>query len=38
MSLKTALEAKNFVITCEIGPPKGTDVTEIKENAALLER
>jgi methylenetetrahydrofolate reductase (NADPH) len=37
MSLKSALAAKNFVITCEIGPPKGTDITEIKENAALLK-
>jgi methylenetetrahydrofolate reductase (NADPH) len=36
MSLKSALAAKQFVITCEIGPPKGTDTTEIKENAELL--
>jgi len=36
VSLKSALEANNFVVTCEIGPPKGTDITEIKENAELL--
>ena len=37
MSLQSALASQNFAITCEIGPPKGTDVTEIKENAALLK-
>ncbi len=36
MSLRTELENKKFVITCEVGPPKGTDVTEVKENAEFL--
>jgi 5,10-methylenetetrahydrofolate reductase len=36
MSLRTQLEAKEFVITCEVGPPKGTDVTEVKESAEFL--
>jgi methylenetetrahydrofolate reductase (NADPH) len=37
MSLKSSFEAKNFVITCEVGPPKGTDVTELKEVAEFLK-
>ena len=36
MSLRTQLEARNFVITCEVGPPKGTDVAEMKEAAEFL--
>ena len=36
MSLKTELENKKFVITCEVGPPKGTDVAEVKEAAEFL--
>ncbi len=36
MSLRTDLENKKFVITCEVGPPKGTDVNEIKESAEFL--
>ncbi len=36
MSLRTQLAAKNFVITCEVGPPKGTDVAEMKEAAEFL--
>jgi 5,10-methylenetetrahydrofolate reductase len=36
MSLKTELENKRFVITCEVGPPKGTDVAEVKEAAEFL--
>jgi len=36
MSLKSALAAKQFVTTCEIGPPKGTDTTEVKENTEVL--
>jgi len=36
MSLKTSLEKQNFVITCEIGPLKGTDTAEILEAAELL--
>jgi methylenetetrahydrofolate reductase (NADPH) len=36
MSLKTSLEKQKFVITCEIGPLKGTDTAEILEAAELL--
>ncbi len=36
MSLRSDLENKNFVITCEVGPPKGTDVAEVKEAAEFL--
>jgi methylenetetrahydrofolate reductase (NADPH) len=36
MSLKTALETGKFVVTCEVGPLKGTDTVEIKEAAELL--
>ena len=36
MSLKSKLEAGEFVVTSEIGPLKGTDTTEIKEVAELL--
>ncbi len=33
---KEALEAGEFVITAECGPPKGTDITELKEHAKHL--
>jgi methylenetetrahydrofolate reductase (NADPH) len=36
MSLKSSLEAGKFVITTEVGPLKGTDVTDIEEVAELL--
>ncbi len=36
MSLQSQLEAGKFVITAEVGPLKGTDVTEIEEVAELL--
>jgi 5,10-methylenetetrahydrofolate reductase len=36
MTLKSALESGKFAITAEIGPLKGTDVTEINEVAELL--
>jgi len=36
MSLRSQLEAGKFVITAEIGPQKGTEVTEIAEIAELL--
>ena len=36
MSLKPHLEAGKFVITTEIGPLKGTDITEIEEVAEIL--
>jgi len=34
--LQAALEAGEFVVTAEIGPPKGVDVTELLETAELL--
>lgn len=37
MSLKSLFEAGKFVVTAEIGPLKGTDVTEIGEIAELLK-
>ncbi len=37
MSLRSTLDRGEFVITCEIGPLKGTDTTEIVENAELLK-
>jgi len=36
VSLQSQLEAGKFVITAEVGPLKGTDVTEIEEVAELL--
>jgi methylenetetrahydrofolate reductase (NADPH) len=36
MTLRQSLEKKEFVITCEIGPLKGTDITEIIESAEVL--
>lgn len=37
MSLESLLEAGKFVITAEVGPLKGTDTTEIREVAQLLQ-
>jgi methylenetetrahydrofolate reductase (NADPH) len=36
MSLKSSLEAGKFAITCEVGPLKGTDTSEVEEVAGLL--
>jgi len=36
MSLQPLFEAGKFVVTTEVGPPKGTDVSEIEEVAELL--
>ncbi len=36
MSLAAALDSGRFVITSEVGPPKGTDVAEMLETAKLL--
>jgi 5,10-methylenetetrahydrofolate reductase len=36
MSLQPLFEAGKFVITTEVGPPKGTDVSELEEAAELL--
>ncbi len=37
MSLQSKLESGKFAITCEVGPLKGTDITELEENAELLK-
>jgi methylenetetrahydrofolate reductase (NADPH) len=37
MSLQPKFKAGKFVITTEVGPPKGTDITELEEAAALLK-
>ncbi|MFH1382506.1 MAG: methylenetetrahydrofolate reductase [Chloroflexota bacterium] len=37
MSLKSAIEAGKFVVTAEVGPLKGTDVTELNEVGELLK-
>ncbi|MFC2070712.1 methylenetetrahydrofolate reductase [Chloroflexota bacterium] len=36
MSLRSAVEGGKFAITCEVGPLKGTDTSEIKEAAEIL--
>ncbi len=36
MSLRSALESGKFAITTEVGPLKGTDITEIEEVAEVL--
>ena len=36
MSLQSGLDSGKFVITAEVGPLKGTDITEVKEVAELL--
>jgi methylenetetrahydrofolate reductase (NADPH) len=36
MSLQPLFEAGKFVITTEVGPPKGTDITELEEAADVL--
>jgi len=37
MSFREAIEAGRFAVTAEIGPLKGTDITEINEVAELLK-
>jgi methylenetetrahydrofolate reductase (NADPH) len=37
VSLQSKLESGKFVITCEVGPLKGTDIHEVEENAVLLK-
>ncbi len=37
MSLQSKLESGQFAISCEFGPLKGTDTTEIKENIEILK-
>jgi 5,10-methylenetetrahydrofolate reductase len=36
-SFKDALNSGEFVITSEIGPPKGTDIEEMKHNIELVK-
>ncbi len=36
MTLRSALETGEFVVTSEVGPPKGTDVAEMLETAESL--
>lgn len=37
MSLREKLASSKFVVSTEIGPPKGIDIEEMKENAELLK-
>ncbi|MDD5448651.1 MAG: methylenetetrahydrofolate reductase, partial [Actinomycetota bacterium] len=37
MSLKEKLESGKFVVTCEVGPPKGVDISEMEENVHLVK-
>ncbi len=37
MSLQSKLESGKFVITCEVGPLKGTDIAEVEENIEILK-
>lgn len=37
MSFRDALESGRFVVTAEVGPPKGTDITELLHHADLLK-
>jgi methylenetetrahydrofolate reductase (NADPH) len=37
VSLQSKLDSGKFAITCEVGPLKGTDITELEENAELLK-
>ena len=37
MTLTEALNQKKFIITCELAPPKGTDVSNLSKMAGLLK-
>ncbi len=37
MSFKEALDSGKFVVTAEVGPPKGTDIDEMLQNIDLLK-
>jgi methylenetetrahydrofolate reductase (NADPH) len=37
MSLQSKIESGKFAVTCEVGPFKGTDISEVEENAELLK-
>jgi 5,10-methylenetetrahydrofolate reductase len=36
-SFKDALKSGEFIVTAEVGPPKGTDIEEMKQHIALLK-
>jgi 5,10-methylenetetrahydrofolate reductase len=36
MTLREKIASGHFVVTCEVGPPKGVDIEEMKENAELV--
>ncbi|MHB1274388.1 MAG: methylenetetrahydrofolate reductase [Candidatus Humimicrobiaceae bacterium] len=36
-NLQKALEEGKFAVTCEIGPPKGTDISSVKDTAQILK-
>lgn len=36
-SFKKALESGKFIVTAEVGPPKGIDITEMKQHIDLLK-
>lgn len=37
MSFKSALDSGKFVVTAEVGPPKGTDIKEMLHHAEILK-
>lgn len=37
MSLQSKLESGKFAVTCEVGPLKGTDISEVEENVRILK-
>ena len=37
VSFKDALRSGDFIVTAEVGPPKGTDIAEMKEHISLLK-
>lgn len=37
MNFKESLETKDFVITAEVGPPKGTDITQMNHHIEALK-
>ena len=38
MSFKEALNSGKFVVTAEVGPPKGTDIEDMKHHMELLKK
>lgn len=37
VSFKEALQSGDFIVTAEVGPPKGTDIEEMKQHISLLK-